>query len=75
MTTKDIAQLISMKPASLDTYCSAGLLTEGTHYFRKGRRRRFSRKAMWAWATATEAQASTANETVIPFANARRRQG
>lgn len=76
MPTKEIAKLISMTPASLDTYCSDGRLIEGVHYYRKGRRRMFSRKAMWAWATnAEQGVDNTEEETVIPFPNARRRQG
>lgn len=72
MTTKDTAKLISMTPASIDTYVSAGKLIEGIHFFRKGRRRLFSKKAMWAWATATK-EVTNQEPEIEPFITTRRR--
>lgn len=75
LTTKEVGKVISMTPASIDTYCSDGRLVEGVHFYRKGRRRLFSKKAMWAWATnAEQGVDNTEEETVTPFPNARRRQ-
>ncbi len=72
LSLRELSTRISFAESTIRAWVAGGLLVEGEHYIRKGRRLRFSWPAVEAW---LQSRAKPCSEEVVPFKASRRSRG